>query len=128
MLALCAGLLGVSISVACADELVVASNTSSRIEAMCRQGVETPCVTRVGGWLKSARSGEPLRGKKLSFVAGDVVICSSLTDESGIASCSGVAPSAVALSTSGYRVLFEGEGVYQPASAGGVTLVRTQAR
>ena len=87
------------------------------IGAVCRQGLPSPCVTRVGASLRSEGSGEPLSGRKLSFVSDGVLICSSLTNESGTASCFGVAPSGVTLSTAGYRVMFEGDGRYAAASA-----------
>ena len=86
------------------------------IRTLCRRSLLSPCVTRVGASLRSERSGEPLPGRKLSFVSGGVLICSSLTNESGNASCSGVAPSGAALWNAGYRVMFEGDGVYAAAN------------
>ena len=118
LLALCAMWVGGSL--AYAGEI-------ASIDAICRSGLSSPCVTRVGASLRSERSGAPLPGRKLSIVSGHVVICSSLTKESGIASCYGVAPSAVALTTSGYRVLFEGDGVYEATNAAGGAVVLTQA-
>jgi hypothetical protein len=127
LLALGVALLGSSFSPACAAEVVTITSTVPRVEAVCRQGGATPCVTRVGATLHSERSGAPLPGRKLKFLSGDVLICSSATDESGLASCFGVAPSAVALSTTGYRVMFEGDGVYDATIAVGGAVVLTQA-
>ena len=125
LLALCAAFF-VS-SFAGAAEIVTIASAVPRIEAQCRQGGATPCVTRVGATLHSERSGAPLPGRKLRFVSGDVLICKSVTDASGLASCFGVAPSAVALSTTGYRVIFEGDGAYRATSAMGTAVVLTQA-
>jgi hypothetical protein len=127
LLALCAALVGSTITPARGAEIVSIASAAPRIEALCRQGVATPCVTRVGATLHSERSGAPLPGRKLKFVSGDVLICNSVTDASGLASCFGVAPSAVALSTTGYRVIFEGDGVYDATSAIGGAVGLTQA-
>ena len=127
LLALGAAVFGSSFSPAYAAEVVTITSTVPRVEAVCRQGGATPCITRVGATLHSERSGAPLPGRKLKFLSGDVLICSSATNESGAASCFGVAPSAVALSTTGYRVVFEGDGVYDAKIVLGGAVVLTQA-
>jgi hypothetical protein len=83
--------------------------TGSRIDSICHPWSDSPCITRMRASLRGATSGSPLRGKKLRFVSGDMLICSSVTDASGSASCFGVAPSGRALAESGYRIVFDGD-------------------
>lgn len=83
------------------------------VRALCRSWDTAPCVAQVGASLRSERSGQPVPGKRLWFFSRGTVICSSVTDRAGTASCSGVAPSGRDLSERGYSVVFEGDGRYQ---------------
>ncbi|MGH7820499.1 MAG: hypothetical protein ACREQ9_12060, partial [Candidatus Binatia bacterium] len=85
-----------------------------------------PCILRVGGSLRSARSGGPLEGKRLRFVAGDRLICTSVTDASGHASCAGVVPSGRLVAESGYRILFDGDERFTPGGAAGSVVARAR--
>ncbi|MGH7857264.1 MAG: hypothetical protein ACREQY_08010 [Candidatus Binatia bacterium] len=90
-----------------------------RIESLCHPWTPSPCILRVGGSLRRARSGGPLQGKRLRFLSGETLICTSTTDRSGHASCSGVVPSGRAVAESGYRILFDGDARFTPGSAAG---------
>lgn len=98
-------------------ELLTVGTPAQAIQALCRPTVESPCVARVGASLRNASSGQPLPGKRLLFISKDSVICSSVTDGAGAASCYGVAPSGRDFAEVGYRVLFPGDGHFEAASA-----------
>jgi hypothetical protein len=85
---------------------------TERIDSLCHAWGTIPCLVRVAASLRSATSGGPLTGKRLRFVSGDTVLCSSTTDASGWASCLGVAPSGQSLAESGYRAVFDGDDHY----------------
>ncbi len=86
------------------------------IQSLCQPWIDSPCIARVGASLRSASSGKPLPGKTIRFVAGNTLICSSVTDTSGSTSCFGVAGSGRGLAESGYRIVFEGDDRFAGAS------------
>lgn len=94
-----------------------------RIESICHPWTTSPCILRVAGSLRSARSGSPLQGRSLRFIAGGALICASTTDASGRASCYGVAPSGEQIARSGYRIVFDGDGRLAAGSAEATTVV-----
>jgi hypothetical protein len=77
--------------------------------ALCRPWTPEPCLTRVGASLHGERSRQPIAGKRLWFFSHGAMICSSVTDGSGVASCHGLAPSGQALADAGYSVVVEGD-------------------
>jgi len=90
---------------------------AERIDSLCHPWSTTPCLVRVAASLRSATSGGPLSGKRVRFVAGNTVLCSSTTDGSGWARCLGVAPSGQSLAETGYRAVFDGDDHYWAESA-----------
>lgn len=92
------------------------ASAGAPVQAICQPWVTSPCVARVGASLRSERSGLPVSGKRLWFFSRGAPICSSVTDRGGVASCRGIAPSGRALADSGYHVVFEGDGHYQPTT------------
>jgi len=98
--------------------------SGQRIDSMCRPSSPLPCLVRVAATLRSATSGGPLRGKQLRFVAGNTLLCTTTTDDSGRAACVGVAPSGQSLAQTGYRAVFDGDGRYWSESA----MVRASVR
>jgi len=111
-LLLAALLLSISASLARAEE-----DPAERIDSLCHPWTDSRCITRVGAHLWSATTRGPLSEKRLRFVVGTTLICSSVTDASGRASCFGVAPSGRELVESGYRVLFDGDDRFTAESA-----------
>ena len=101
--------------------------SGQRIDSMCRPSSPLPCLVRVAATLRSATSGGPLRGKPLRFVAGNTLLCTTTTDDSGRAACVGVAPSGQSLAQTGYRAVFDGDGRYWSESAMVRASVRTVA-
>jgi hypothetical protein len=93
------------------------AESPERIDSLCHPWSATPCLVRVAASLRSATSGEPLRGKRLRFVAGNTTLCTSTTDMSGWATCLGVAPSGQSLEETGYRAVFDGDDRYWAESA-----------
>ena len=89
----------------------------SRIDSLCRPYSPSPCLVRASATLRSATSGGPLWGKRMRFVAGNTVLCTATTDESGRAACLGVAPSGQSLAQTGYRAGFDGDERYWADSA-----------
>jgi hypothetical protein len=75
--------------------------------SLCRPWTPEPCLTRVGASLHGERSRQPVAGKRLWFFSHGAMICSSVTDGSGVASCHGLAPSGRALADAGYSVVVE---------------------
>ena len=100
---------------------------ASRIDSMCRPSSPLPCLVRVAATLHSATSGGPLRGKPIRFVAGNTLLCTTTTDDSGRAACLGVAPSGRSLALTGYRAVFDGDNRYWSESAMVRAGVRTTA-
>ena len=100
---------------------------ASRIDSMCRPSSPLPCLVRVAATLRSATSGGPLRNKQLRFVAGNTLLCTTTTDDSGRAACVGVAPSGQSLAQTGYRAVFDGDDRYWSESAMVRASVRTTA-
>jgi hypothetical protein len=113
-LPLAALLLVISAPLVSAEE---SESPSQRIDALCHSWTASRCIARVGAYLWSATSGALLKGQKLRFVTGSTLICTSFTDASGKASCTGVASSGRELVESGVRVLFEGDGRFTAESA-----------
>ena len=101
----------------------VGEGPAARIESLCHPWTSSPCLLKGAGTVRSERSGEPLVGKRLQFVSGDVVICESTTTSSGYASCIGVAPSGRQVAQAGYRIVFDGDDRFFGASAEGRDVV-----
>jgi hypothetical protein len=91
--------------------------SGQRIDSLCRPSSPLPCLVRVAATLRSATSGGPLPGKQLRFVAGNTLLCTTTTDDSGRAACIGVAPSGQSLAQTGYRAVFAGDDRYWSESA-----------
>ena len=122
------GLLGaiLLVTTAVANAEMMPTSASGHVEALCHSWTESPCLLRVGGWIKSER-GVPLAGKRLRFVSAGRSICSSTTDSYGRASCLGMVESGRTVAESGYRIVFDGDGPLLAESAEGRSIVRIGA-
>jgi hypothetical protein len=98
------------------------------VEGLCHSWTESPCLLRVCGTLHNAQSGSALVGKRLRFVAGGNLICSSTTDETGHASCLGIVQSGRTVAESGYRIHFDGDGRFDAQSAAALSIVKLGSR
>lgn len=101
---------------------------ADHVEALCHSWTASPCLLRVAGTLRHAESGAALAGKRLRFVSGENVICSSMTDETGHASCLGIVRSGRTVAESGYRIHFDGDGRFDANSTEGLSIVRVGSR
>jgi hypothetical protein len=90
---------------------------ADRIDSLCHPWSASACLVRMAATLHGATSGGPLRGKRLRFVAGNTLLCTATTDQSGRAACLGVAPSGQSLAQTGYRVVFDGDDHFWSESA-----------
>ncbi len=102
-----------------ADDL---ADDGERVGALCQSWMESPCILRVAGTLRSASSGDALAGMRLRFVSGGRLICSSVTDESGRASCYGIVGNGRVVAEGGYRIQFDGDDHFDPGMADGISL------
>ena len=83
---------------------------------LCRPWSQSACLLILRGSLRSASSGAPLAGRILRFFARDVSLCEAITDGNGRGVCEvilGGGP--IAWSPFRWRVVFDGEGIFDPA-------------
>lgn len=103
-----------------ADDL--SDEGGAHIGALCQSWMESPCILRVAGTLRSATSGVALEGMRLRFVSRGEVICSSLTDANGRASCYGIVDNGRTVAERGYRIEFDGDDRFDPEISDGISL------
>lgn len=67
--------------------------------------------------------GSPIAGRTVTFRAGGQVLCTAVTNASGVASCSGLGPWLQAILGLGYTAEFAGDGTYAPSVARGPIVI-----
>lgn len=76
-----------------------------------------PSVLTLSATLLTASN--PVAGQLITMMAGKVLVCSAVTNASGVASCNGASQVLAVLANKGYTATFAGNSDYQPSSSKG---------